>query len=491
MDDIYKNYFESMPCFLSVQDRDLNIIHANQRFIDKFGPYEGRCCYQVYKQRPEKCEACSVERTFRDGLPHYSEEVVKTLDGEEVWVIVNTTPIRDESGQIIGVMEMSTDVTEIKQLQNQLKESQTRYKTLFEETPCFISMQDKELNITEANRLHREAFGTDYGNKCYKVYKHRTKECQPCPVRKTFADGIVRTHEEVVTSQDDEQINVLVRTAPVRNVNGEVDMVLEVGTDITRIRQLQDKLTSVGLLIGSISHGIKGLLNGLDGGIYLVNSGIKTDNKERINRGWEIALRNVDRIRSMVMDILYYAKDRKPELSKVSAGDILKDVCLSMEDKAKKLNLDFVYDIAPEAGDFEVDPQAVRSLLMNLLENSFDACRVDTKKSEHKVEVNLKGASDHVLFEFKDDGIGMDQETREKAFSLFFSSKGAGGTGLGLFISNKIVQSHGGTIHLESEEDKGTSFLVKLMREYTEVHVEEDAILQKIGVEDEETGSAI
>jgi len=197
------------------------------------------------------------------------------------------------------------------------------------------------------------------------------------------------------------------------------------------------------------------------------------------------------------MDILYYAKDRKPELSKVSAGDILKDVCLSMEDKAKKLNLDFVYDIDPEAGDFEVDPQAVRSLLMNLLENSFDACRVDTKKSEHKVEVNLKGASDHVLFEFKDDGIGMDQETREKAFSLFFSSKGAGGTGLGLFISNKIVQSHGGTIHLESEEDKGTSFLVKLMREYTEVHVEEDAILQKIGVEDgiktdnKETGSAI
>jgi len=282
--DVYKNYFESLPCFLTVQDRDLKIIHANKRFVKNFGDFEGRHCFQVYKQRPEKCEQCPVKRSFRDGLTHYSEEVVRTLDGDDVWVVVNTTPIRDESGKITSVMEMSTDVTEIKKLQKQLEESQNRYKLLFEEVPCFISMQDKELRITEANRLHREAFGTSYGGKCYKVYKHREKECQPCMVRDTFRDGKVRTHEEVVTNHEKEPINVLVRTAPVRNAHGEIERVLEVGTDITQIRQLQDKLSSVGLLIGSLSHGIKGLLNGLDGGIYLVNSGFNQINQHGANR---------------------------------------------------------------------------------------------------------------------------------------------------------------------------------------------------------------
>jgi PAS domain S-box-containing protein len=464
MNDIFKQYFDSLPCFLTVQDRDLKIIHANKRFVDNFGDYKGRYCYHIYKHRPEKCEICPVERSFRTGQPYYSEEQVLNVDGQEVWVIVNTTPIRDENGEIVSVMEMSTDITEIKQLQQQLKESQERYKLLFDAVPCFISMQDKDLRITEANRLHRETFGTSYGEKCYKVYRHRDKECQPCIVRQTFDDGQIRTHEEVVVSQTDERINVLVRTAPVRDEKGEVRRVLEVGTDISQIRELQDKLTSVGLLISSISHGIKGLLNGLDGGIYLVNSGLQKDDRSRIDRGWEIALRNVDRIRSMVMDILYYAKDREPELEIVSAAEALADVCRIMEDKAKTLRIDFNDDIDPDAGDFEVDPAAFRSLLTNLVENSFDACRVDRKKKSHRVSAKVRGDTDKVIFKIEDNGIGMDRETCDKAFTLFFSSKGAGGTGLGLFISNKIAQAHGGHIKLESEEGKGTRFVVEMPR---------------------------
>ena len=67
-----------------------------------------------------------------------------------------------------------------------------------------------------------------------------------------------------------------------------------------------------------------------------------------------------------------------------------------------------------------------------------------------------------MVFEIQDNGIGMDRETREKIFSLFFSSKGIKGTGLGLFIANKIVDRHGGTIEVESEPGRGTRFLVRL-----------------------------
>ena len=200
MDNVYKNYFDSMPCYLSVQDRDLRIVETNQRFRDHFGDWEGRYCYQVYKHRPEKCENCPVERSFRDGNRHHSEERVCTLDGREVWVIVYTTPIRDESGEIVRVMEMSTDITDIKLLHKHLRDSQQRHQLLFEEVPCFISIQDRDLNIVAANRMHREAFGTSYGNKCYEIYKHRKTVCQPCIVQQTCAStrkwSLLRTRNE-------------------------------------------------------------------------------------------------------------------------------------------------------------------------------------------------------------------------------------------------------------------------------------------------------
>ncbi|MFC1555434.1 PAS domain-containing protein, partial [candidate division KSB1 bacterium] len=442
----YKQYFDSMPCFLTVQDKDLKVIDANSRFTDTFGDFEGRYCYQVYKHRPGKCEICPVERTFRTGIPYQSEEMVKTPDGRDVWVIVNTTPIHNDKGEITAVMEMSTDITDTKNLQNQFKDSQERYKLVFEEVPCYISVQDKDLRIVDANRHFREAFGTSYGSKCYEVYKHRTKECLPCVVRQTFATGETFTHEEVVTSQDNEKINVLVCTSPLRNSDGEIEKVIEMSADITQIRKLQDKLTSIGLLIGSISHTIKGLLNGLDGGIYLVNTGLERNDRERIDQGWEIAVRNVDRIRSMVMNILHYAKERKLTYETINAFDFLNDVCKIVETKAQNVDVKMKCDLDPDIGEFEADVQAVRSVLVNILENSIDACRMDTKECDHIINVKLSGTPEKIFFDINDNGLGMDRETKEKAFSLFFSSKGAGGTGLGLFIADKIVQSHGGEI---------------------------------------------
>jgi len=455
---------DAIPGYLTVQDRDFKIVEANDHFREDFGDFKDRYCYQVYKHRPEKCEDCPVERTFRDGNRHQSEEVVTTLDGREVHVLVNTTPVRNDNGEVTEVLEMSTDITEQKRLQEQYRESRERYQQLFEEVPCFVSMQDKDLRIVEANRLFREAFGSHYGCKCFEVYKHRTEECYPCVVRKTFADGGTHVHEEVVTAKDGRRINVLVNTMPIRDAEGSIEQVIEVSTDITQIRQLQSKLASIGLLISSISHSLKGLLNSLDGGIYLVNTGLKKDDQARVSQGWEIAQRNIERIRSIVLDILYFAKDRQPEWEVVSATDLLDEVYGILLPKADKLEITFERKIDPKVGDIEADYKAMRSLLINLVENSFDACRVDKSQSGNRVSMKVDGFEDHIEVEIVDDGIGMDQETREKAFSLFFSSKGTEGTGLGLFVSNKIAIEHGGSIELESELHKGTRFLVKMPR---------------------------
>lgn len=460
----YRQYFDALPCYITIQNRDLNLIDANEQFRRDFGDIEGRFCYQVYKQRPEVCEVCPVLKTFQDGRPRQSEEQVRTIDGREVSVLVNTTAIRNSNGEIAAVMEMSTDITDIKKLQRRFKLSQERYQGLFEEVPCYISIQDRDLNIVEANRLHRETFGTYFGCKCYKVYKHRDKECHPCTVLQTFHDGQVHVHEEVVTGKDGNPINVIVSTSPLRNSNGDIDRVIEMSTDITQIRQLQSKLQTTGLLISQISHDLKGLLNGLDGGIYLVDTGLKKGDDERVKLGWEMVVRNVGAIRGTVLDILYYARDRDPDLQMVSVETLLDEVAKVMKSKASDNNIELHRSVDGVIGQFEADPKAIRSLLVNLVDNSIDACRLDRSEKEHVVSISASGTDDTVRFEIADNGTGMTREVREKAFTLFFSSKGSGGTGLGLFAASKIAGAHGGSISIDSEPDRGSTFIVEFPR---------------------------
>jgi signal transduction histidine kinase len=101
-------------------------------------------------------------------------------------------------------------------------------------------------------------------------------------------------------------------------------------------------------------------------------------------------------------------------------------------------------------------------MLLNILENSLEACRSEQERKAHRVSFQARRTPPWMVFEIEDSGIGMDRESREKIFSLFFSSKGIKGTGLGLFIANKIVDRHGGTIEVESEPGRGTRFLVRL-----------------------------
>jgi PAS domain S-box-containing protein len=459
----YHEYWEEMPCYLSVHDREFRIIDGNRRFREDFGECVGEYCYKVYKGRDEVCPDCPVEATFNDGSSHGSEQLLTTKSGLQTPVMVHTTPIRDDSGEVVAVMEMHTDIREVKHLQEELQRSKRRLAQLFEEVPCFITVQGPDRIIRHANRKFRETFGDQaVGSTCFEMYKHREEQCLVCPSQKTFDTGESQHHEEVLVAASGEKLNALCTTAPLKSADGEVEAVMEMCVDITEMRELQDQLTSIGLLVGSISHGIKGLLTGLDGGIYMVNSGFQRNKPERVEKGWAMVQRNVERIRSMVLDILYYAKDRELSVEDVDIAGLVEEIRQGLEKKASDLDIELTLDIADDAGNFPGDPQAIRAMLLNFLENSLDACRSDKSKDDHRIRLAVRRAAPFMTIEVEDNGIGMDRETRDKAFSLFFSSKGLKGTGLGLFISNKIVDKHGGKISIDSEPGKGTRFLVRL-----------------------------
>jgi signal transduction histidine kinase len=284
-------------------------------------------------------------------------------------------------------------------------------------------------------------------------------------VAKSFEDGKSHHTELVVTSKTGEQYNVLVWTAPLRNADGEITEVMEISTNITEIRQLQDNLSSLGLKISSISHGIKGLLAGLDGGIYLVDTGFAKENQERIQEGWESVRTIISRIRKLVLDILYFAKERELNIERIEILSFARDISFVMEPKIQEQGIEFVCDFDPTVGEYYIDPGAVRSALINLLENALDACVDDTLDKLHEITFAVKQKEGKLIFEVKDNGVGMDRETQENLFNLFFSSKGNKGTGLGLFVTNQIVQQHGGTIEVQSIPGQGSTFCISIPKD--------------------------
>ncbi|HHP7234520.1 MAG TPA: sensor histidine kinase [Desulfobacterales bacterium] len=226
--------------------------------------------------------------------------------------------------------------------------------------------------------------------------------------------------------------------------------------------ELQDHLSSLGLMIGSISHGIKGLLTGLDGGMYLVESGFTKDNQEQIREGWETVKLMVERIRKMVLNILFYAKERDLNWERVNVLRFIEELTSVVRPKIESAGIEFTCSVDETLGEIEIDPGFVHSALVNILENAIDACARDKSKVEHRIDLEVRQQSDHIFFEVCDDGIGMDAETVSKLFTPFFSSKGRGGTGLGLFISNKIIQQHDGEIRVTSTPGHGSRFTIDI-----------------------------
>jgi signal transduction histidine kinase len=221
-------------------------------------------------------------------------------------------------------------------------------------------------------------------------------------------------------------------------------------------------------MVSSIAHGVKGILTGLNAGIYLIDSGYTKNQKEQIEEGLEVSKLMAERIRRVSSNVLFYSKKRVLHWEQVDVLTFMTDVAVTIEDRFQEETVDFVKEFDPYAGTFEIDTELVRSALINILENALDACLEDASKPSHQVVFKVTKEEGTIRIDISDNGIGMNTEDRRNIFGLFFSSKGTKGTGLGLYITDKVIRQHGGEIIVESEPEKGTRFLLILPKELPE-----------------------
>ena len=271
-------------------------------------------------------------------------------------------------------------------------QSQQSYQELFNEVPCFVYVQDRDYHIIDANRKFIEYFGNTIGDYCFGICKNRDEPCRRCPVRETFKDGKGHASETEIISSDGVKHTVLSWTAPIKDPDGEINKVVVMLTDITEARRLEDHLTSLGYMIGSISHGIKGLLTGLDGGMYLIDTGLSTHNHQKARQGYEVSVQTVDRIKKLVLDILYYAKTRTLEWSRVSTRTFVEDLLKVVSPKALKnqIVIDTHLETVTQDDAFEIDQKTLEAAMVNILENSIDACVARTDNQEPTIRINVR-----------------------------------------------------------------------------------------------------
>jgi signal transduction histidine kinase len=246
---------------------------------------------------------------------------------------------------------------------------------------------------------------------------------------------------------------------------------------VLELRQTQEelirneRLATIGETVAGLAHYIKNILTGLRGGTYMLNTGMAKDDRGMMKEGWAMVQRNIEKISDLALNLLTYSKARTPELTVCSPNELVAEAVDLFQDRARQHHVKLNTVLDPNLKEAYLDRDAIHNVLLNLISNAIDACIYDTTTSKAwEVTVKTKietdtDAGETIVLEVSDNGAGMTEQVKAKLFSRFFSTKAGRGTGLGLLITQKIIQEHRGDIAVESKAGVGTTFSVRLKQQ--------------------------
>jgi len=271
-----------------------------------------------------------------------------------------------------------------------------------------------------------------------------------------YIDTIVRAAEQSKSSDlnvfNEEHLKMMV------TIGHQAALAIE-DTKFYQSTLQSEKLAAVGQTIANLSHHVKNILQGLRGGGYMVKEGLQSQSLDTIRSGWEICDKIHGRIESLVLDMLTLSKERKPQRQSIDLVELIQDVLAIAKISANDAKVDLTWVPSEAIEKISVDPEGIHHALLNLVLNAIDATggRPDAKVL---VKVSQTPTATQIMVE--DNGVGIPKSQLTAIFSLFESTKGNRGTGLGLPVSQKIIKEHGGEITVNSVVDQGTTFTISL-----------------------------
>lgn len=471
--DEYQNLFELVPCLITIQDSSYRLIRFNGEFLERFQAKLGDYCYQAYMGKTERCDNCPVERTFLDGKPHYGEESRKNDDGSITYWVARTSPIRNETGDIVGVMEVCLDITRRKQLEESLERSEKKYHAIFNNIPNPVFVLDVDsLEILDCNERVATVYGyltEDIIQKPFlDLFQESEKELYETRLRtSTVLNKVRHVHKNGRT------VFVDIWLSPSEYPGRRVLLVTT--SDITQRLEAEQqfiqasKMATLGEMATGVAHELNQPLSVIKtASSFLIKKAsrhepvaddILTNMLQKIDS-------NVDRATRIILHMRQFARKSEACLERININDILEKAFEIFSQQLKVRGIEVTWQIDRNLPLVMGDPGRLEQVFINLLLNARDAIEGrwgvnDIDHPDKRITLSTRQTPKHVQVDITDTGTGISRAVQEKIFEPFYTTKEVGkGTGLGLSISYGIIKECGGTITIHSEEGKGATFTI-------------------------------
>lgn len=464
----FQTLFESVPCYISVQDRNFNLIRTNRAFRKDFDGSLGSHCYEVYKHRADKCPNCSVEKTFLTGAVYTNEEMVTTTDGQQANVLIQTAPIYNEKNEIEMVMELSTNITALKALEGELMKSEEAYRLLFnnDPSPIFV-VQRADFEILDANARALDLYGFDKVDLTRKTFFDLAPEDYREELRHFFRSNKTFLGKLKQINQDGSFFYVNLRCS--EGSYREVPVYIITTNDITeRIQAEQQlmqasKMATLGEMSAGIAHELNQPLTVIKTGSNFILRKLKRDEPIADTVLASIAEEmdsQVDRASRIINHLREFGRKTEVRVAPTQVNEAILGMMTVMGKQLELHRIKVLLELDPELPLILADKNRLEQIFINLAMNARDALD-DLSIPGKTINIQTRFQEGWVRIRFADNGSGMTPDIQNKIFEPFFSTKGVGkGTGLGLSISYGIVRDYQGAIRVESRPGAGTTFLI-------------------------------
>jgi len=433
-------------------------------------------CWEIKDCDKTECAAygnTSVQCWFVDGTPceGYEPRFPQKLVGCRTCEVYR----RHKGDEIVQLADSFRHMTqELATSQVDLERSDRFQRGLIRNSFDGIIATDEHETVQIFNRVAQHLTGYEPAEVVGKMTWDELFATQMCEALESplFQDGEAMVfgfyrREMTLFAKDGTEVDVLASGITLLEAKREVGKVFFF-KDMREIKALRkelvesERLAATGQTVASISHSIKNILEGLRGGAYIYNRGVRVEDPSVRREGWEMVERNIDHISELVADLLNYARDRRPDRVPMDPNTLVEDVIHAMAGKADALGTVLETQLDPSVVPSALDAHAMHQCLTNLVNNAIDAT---SSRDGGRVLVSTRGADDVLEIRVRDNGPGVAPHLVDTLFSAMISTKGSKGSGLGLLVAHKIAKEHEGSLELEHTSGKGTTFRITMPRD--------------------------
>jgi two-component system NtrC family sensor kinase len=389
-------------------------------------------------------------------------------EGARFDALFTCSPIRDVSGNVVGISCFAKDITERRRLEGRLQADKQFIDQLIENANALIGAANEKGKTVIFNRRFEELTGFRkeelFGKDPLLLVPEESREIVRKQFREIRTDRPLLNIEIPIVTKDGRVLTVMWNVASVNLPSGNAAVVV-VGQDVTEQKRMQEelvqskKLASIGELVSGVAHELNNPLTVVMGYSQLLTTEQKLSEKHH-----EMARKILDaaaRSKRIVENLLAFARKKKLENRETSINEILENTLSLREHNFTVNNIKVVRNYDEKLPPIYADGGQLQQVFLNLINNAFDAMHDAHQGGALEVRTCLLGKE--LVVEIIDDGPGVPEAIQEKIFDPFFTTKEVGkGTGLGMSLSYGIVKEHGGRIYLDKAHADGAKFVVAL-----------------------------